>query len=162
MEKRYFVLKKGYLNIDAEFFYFSDHGNWKTCEIVEETENPKLTFTYVLEYLFETLMTVITIVIFMFLISGFLEFAFGMAGIFGVLFLLAIFHFFNRRYKIAQFKIPVDKIERLQVVSNQLTVKFANSKNQQIVHTIKLDDEAEVKDIKKYLSEHFNHKYATA
>ena len=150
-------MKKGYLNIDEHFFYFTDHGNWETCGILEETENPKLTFEYVLTYLFEMLMSVIVVIIFLFLLIGVFELAYGI-----IILLFSIFHFIGRRNKIAQFKIPLHKVERLRIESDRLTVKFANSKNQQIVHTIKLDDEAEVEDIKKYLSEHFNHKYSIA
>lgn len=156
MEKRYFVLKKGYVNIDKEYFYFSDHGNWKTCEILEETENPKLTLRYVLKHLFEVFATTIAIVVFMFLILE--EFNFS----YEILFVFAIFHFLNRRYKIAQFKIPIRKIEDVQVASNVLMVKFLNIEDQQIIHTAKLDDEAEVEDIKKYLKEYVNHKFSIA
>jgi hypothetical protein len=155
MEKRYFVLKKGYLNIDEKFFYFTDHGNWETCEILEETENPKLTFQYIATYLFEILMTVIVITIFMFLLFGTFEFAFGI-----VFFMILIFQFFHQRYKISQFKIPIHKLERLQLASDKLTVRFANVKNEQIAHHVKLNDEAESIDLKKYLSEHFNDIYS--
>lgn len=162
MEKRYFILKKGYLNINQDFFYFSDDGEWKTCETLKETENPKLLFAYILEYLFELIIVIITLAIFMFLLFGEIEFFSKTPVISGIYFLLAIFHFVNRHYKIKYFKIPVDKIERLHLESQQLSVKFENARNQKITHKVKLDDEAEVEDIKKYLNEHFNQKYAVS
>ncbi|WP_430409573.1 hypothetical protein [Kordia sp.] len=158
MEKRYFVLKKGYLNIDENYFYFSDHGNWETCEILEETENPKLTLTYILTHLLKTFILVIVLMVVMYFSTG--EHRFNYDYFF--LFFLLIIHFLYRRSKISKFKIPIQKIERLHIESDRLIVTFKNSKNQQIDHTVKLDDTAEIKDIQAYLQEHFNHTYTIA
>jgi len=156
MEKRYFVLKKGYLNINQDFFYFSDHGNWRTCEILEETESPKLTFFYVSKQLIKVIYTII-------LTAFIMGFIFGEVNLsVGVLVIGAIVHFFDRRYKIKHFKIPVHKIERIYIVSNTLEITFVNSKNEQIIHTVRLDDRDETKDIKRYLTQHFNQKISIA
>jgi hypothetical protein len=156
MEKRYFVLKKGYLNIDEEYFYFSDHGNWETCKILEETEVPRLTFFYVSNYIIKMMYTILAIAFVLLLIKGEIEFS-GLALLF-----IAIFHFADRYYKSKYFKIPIHKLERMALEGQKLTIQFVNSKNKSIKHTVKLDDREETKDIQKYLQEHFNHKYTIA
>lgn len=152
MEKRYFVLKKGYLNINDEFFYFNDHGNWETCKILEETENPKLTFFYVSNYVIKIIYAIIVIAFLMAFFIG------KVTTSFGVLSFGTVLHFLHRRYKIQYFKIPIHKIKRLLLNNDKLTIEFANSKNHQIKHTVKLDDKTEAQDIKDYLNQHFNHK----
>ncbi|MGH1388203.1 hypothetical protein [Kordia sp.] len=152
MEKRYFVLKKGYLNINEDFFYFSDHGNWETCEILEETENPKLTLFYVSNHIIQVVYTILAIAFVFLLIRNEINFS-GSILLIGV-----IIHFIDRRYKIKYFKIPLHKIEHMSLHGEKLTVQFANSKNQSIEHTVSLDDRKETKDLQNYLQEHFNHK----
>ena len=75
MEKRYFVLKKGYLNINEDFFFFSDHGNWETCKILEETESPRLTFFYASNQVIKTVYTILTIAFSALLITGEIQFS---------------------------------------------------------------------------------------
>lgn len=156
MEKRYFVLKKGYLNINDEFFYFSDHGNWETCELLEETENPKLTFFYVSNHLIKIVYGIIAFAFVFLLIREEVNISIGTLAI-GV-----IIHFIDRRYKIKHFKIPLHKMNRLLLNNYRLTVEFANSKNYQIEHTVILDDAKEAKDLQKYLNENFSHKLSIA
>ncbi len=156
MEKRYFVLKKGYLNIDEDFFYFSDHGNWEACQILEETEVPRLTFFYVSNYIIQVTYTVLAIIFVMCLFSEKFEISFVM------LFMMVIFHFVNLRYNIKYFKIPLREIQQLILREEKLIVKFINTKATLIEHTVKLDDSKEVKDIQEYLREHFNQKLSIA
>ncbi|WP_298427559.1 hypothetical protein [uncultured Kordia sp.] len=152
MEKRYFVLRKGYLNINEEFFYFSDHGNWETCEILEETENPKLTFSYIFDHILYVTVALAILTIIMYFLTGKLEI------IYSGLLIGSVIHLFQRRYKISQFKIPVHKIERIHVVSDTVDITFSNSKNEQVVHTLQLDDTVETEDLKSYLKAYFNQK----
>ncbi|WP_046757666.1 hypothetical protein [Kordia jejudonensis] len=152
MERRYFVLRKGYLNIDREFFYFSDHGNWETCKILEETEHPKLTFTYIFDHIVQVTLALITLTLVMYFLTGKIEI------IYSGLVIGMVIHFFQRRYKISQFKIPVHKVERIHVASDTLNITFANIKNEQITHAVVLDDGVETEDIKTYLKAYFNQK----
>lgn len=156
MEKRYFVLKKGYLNINEDFFYFSDHGNWETCEVLEETENPKLTLFYVSNHIIQVVYTILIAIFGLLLFNGEVDFSAGVL-LFGI-----IIHFIDRRYKIKYFKIPLHKVERMSLHAEKLTIQFANSKNQSIEHTVSLDDRKETKDLQNYLQEHFNHKLRIA
>lgn len=157
MEKRYFVLKKGYLNIDEDYFYFSIDGNWKICSKLKETKVPRFTLHYVLKHLLNASILVISITILMYFVDGKLNSTFGIIYLF-----ITIFNFFNYHFKVSQFKIPLSKIEGIQIASNELIVKFMNIKDKQIEHVVNLDDEAEIIDIKKYLNTHFNHKYSFA
>ncbi|WP_046745783.1 hypothetical protein [Kordia zhangzhouensis] len=155
MEKRYFVLKKGYLNIDDQFFYFSNHGDWEACKILEETENPRLTFFYISNHIINTIYTIISITFLLFLIFGKITNPFE--DTFIVLLLMSGIHLLNRRNKIQYFKIPLNKVIHLSIISTVLKLTFRNSKNQQISYSIKLDDPQETKDIQNYISTHFNH-----
>ena len=156
MEKRYFVLKKGYLNINEKFFYFNDHGNWETCEILEETETPKLTFFYASNYIINVIYTCL-VLIFAFLITK-NEISFS----FIPLLVLAVIHLLNRKYKLKHFKIPLHKIEYIILRNQDLTVKFASVKNVPISYTVMLDDEREAKDIQLFLKEHIQPKLSIA
>ncbi len=152
MEKRYFILKKGYLNINEDFFFFSNHGNWETCEILEETEVPQLTFFYVSNHIIKVIYTILAIAFALLLIEGEIEFS-GLTLVF-----IAIFHFVDRYYKSKYFKIPIHKLERMSLDGQKLTIQFSNNKNKSIEHTVRLDDREETKDIQNYLRAHFNQK----
>lgn len=156
MEKHYFVLKKGYLNINEDFFYFSDHGNWKTCEILEETENPRLTFFYASNQIIKTVYTILAIAFLALLITGEIQFSGS------ILFVGVIINLLDRRYKSKYFKIPLRKIEHIILNDQELTIRFANSKNVVIKHSVKLDDRKETKDLQQYLQEHFQPKLRIA
>ncbi|MEM6718171.1 MAG: hypothetical protein AAF611_02545 [Bacteroidota bacterium] len=156
MEKRYFVLKKGYLNITEDFFYFSDHGNWKTCEVLEETEMPVLTFFYVSNHFIKIFYTILAIVFAALLFTGKENFS----GL--VLLLGGVFHLIGMRYKLRYFKIPLQKIEKLELHDTKLTVTFLNRTNKTIKHTVKLDDQGEIKDIRQYLQAYFQPKLRVA
>jgi hypothetical protein len=152
MEKRYFVLKKGYLNIDKDFFYFSSDGDWKNCYTFEETEKPVLTFWYMTDYLIKIMYIIIASAIVGSILFG--EINISLFG-FG---LIIIFHFVNQYFTRKLFKIPLQKIDRLVLKEDYLTVHFQNRKRKMIKHTVQLDDDREIKDIRQYFQAHFQPK----
>ncbi|AXG72064.1 hypothetical protein KORDIASMS9_04326 [Kordia sp. SMS9] len=156
MEKRYFVLKKGYLNVDEDFFYFSDHGNWETCQILEETEVPRLTFFYVSHHIIKVVYTILAIAFVFLLLNNEVNFSGG------ILLLGTLIHFLDYRYKTQYFKIPLGKIQQIVLRDEKLMVEFLNKKEKIIEHTVKLDDSRETKDIQQYLSTYFNQKLHVA
>ncbi|WP_298512856.1 hypothetical protein [uncultured Kordia sp.] len=156
MEKRYFVLKKGYLNINEEFFYFNDHGNWQTCEILKETETPKLTFFYASNYIINIIYTGLVVIFAFLIIQKEISFSFI------PLLVLTVIHLLNRKYQLKHFKVPLHKIEHIILRNQDLTVKFASVKNVPITYTVTLDDERETKDIQLFLQEHFQPKLSIA
>jgi len=156
MEKRYFVLQKGYLNIDEDFFYFSDHGDWETFGVLKETDIPRLTFFYASNYLIKVAYLILAIAFSLLLLTGEVQFS----GF--VLLFMAIIHLINYRYQSKYFKIPIHKIEELILTKRKLTVTFLNRKNTSIKHTVKLDDQGETKDIRHYLQAYFQPKFRIA
>jgi hypothetical protein len=156
MGKRYFVLKNGYLNIDETHFYFSDHGNWETCNILEETELPRVTFFQVSNKIIHAIYLVLFCVFIIGFITGKADFSYAVLS-FG-----AIFHLLNLLYKVKYFKIPLHKIERIELRNQKVIVHFKNRTNKSITHTVKLDDLKEYKDILQYFRTHFNQKLRVA
>ena len=152
MGKRYFVLKKGYLNIDEDFFYFSDHGNWETCKILEETEVPRLTFFHVSNHVIRVTYSILATILGVSFLTGKFNLSYS------ILLLGIVFHIINLRYKIKYFKIPLHKIEKVVLHHQKFTIQFINSKDKSIEHVVKLDDKTETKDLQSYLHQYFSQK----
>jgi GTP cyclohydrolase II len=120
--------------------------------VLEETDLPRLTFTYMTDYVIKIIYIIMASAIAASILFG--EINISLFG-FGV---VIIFHFVSQYFKLKLFKVPLQKIDRLVLKEEHLTIRFKNRKNNMIEHTVRLDDPKETQDIQQYLHTHFQPK----
>ncbi|WP_417351107.1 hypothetical protein [Flavobacterium alkalisoli] len=126
MEKQYFKYGSGYVNIDSENLYLTNSGNWQEARDLKE-KSPKTKRQNSSRILGNNIF--LFIVFASVLIGGFFLLERGRIFLGGVVLLFFVLRYFQPEMG-NRYKIPLSKIESIELFEKGITIHFRNETNE--------------------------------